>query len=254
MPVDIGILGPISVRAPGVLEPDLVALVTEVIVFLAVHSGGVHRNAVEAAIWPRGTDSQALDAALAAARDWLGTDSIGRPHLAEDAAGRLRLGSRVRVDWHVFRALAGSAGLAAPGSAAEADYLARALDLVRGQLLDGRPPRRYAWLACSELEYEATAQVADTAHRLAAVRLTAGDPAGAMVAARAGLRLAFDDELLWRDLLRAAQAAGPPDLVRAVVDELCARTALDEVLPRMAPETEALIDEILPSWRSSVSG
>jgi hypothetical protein len=36
------------------------------------------------------------------------------------------------------------------------------------------------------------------------------------------------------------------------VAEVCARTALDEVLPRMAPETEALIDELLPSWRSSV--
>ncbi len=251
MPVEITILGPVSVRAPGVLEPDLVGLVTEVVVFLAVHPGGVHRNAVEAAIWPRGTDGQALDAALAAARDWLGADSIGRPHLAEDAAGRLRLGSGVRVDWHVFRALAGSAGLAPPGSPAEAGYLAQALGLVRGQLLDGHPPRRYGWLATSELEYEAPAQVADAAHRLAAVRLAAGDSQGAMDAARAGLRLAFDDELLWRDLLRAAQAAGRPDLVRAVVDELCARTALDEVLPQMAPETEALIDEILPSWRSA---
>ena len=253
MPVDIGILGPISVRAPGVLEPDLAGLVTEVVVFLAMHSGGVHRNAVEAAIWPRGTDSRALDAALAAARDWLGTDSIGRPHLAEDAAGRLRLGSGVRVDWHVFRALAGRAGLAPPGSPAEAGYLARALDLVRGQLLDGRPPGRYAWLATGDLEYEAAAQVADAAHRLAAVRLAAGDPEGAMDAARSGLGLAFDDELLWRDLLRAAQAAGQPDLVRDVVGELCARTALDEVLPQMAPETEALIDEILPSWRSAMS-
>ena len=42
-------------------------------------------------------------------------------------------------------------------------------------------------------------------------------------------------------------------LLRSVVDEVCARTALDEVLPRMAPETEALIDEICPSWRASVA-
>ena len=58
MPVEVTILGPVSVRAPGVLEPDLVGLVTEVVVFLAVHPGGVHRNAVEAAIWPRGSDSR----------------------------------------------------------------------------------------------------------------------------------------------------------------------------------------------------
>ncbi len=74
-----------------------------------------------------------------------------------------------------------------------------------------------------------------------------------MDAARAGLRLAFADELLWRDLLLAAHATGDEHLLRSVVDEVCARTALDEVLPRMAPETEALIDEICPSWRASVA-
>jgi hypothetical protein len=74
-----------------------------------------------------------------------------------------------------------------------------------------------------------------------------------MEAARTGLRLAFNDELLWRDLLRGAQATGQQQVIRSVVDEVCARTALDEVLPRMAPETESLIDEILPTWRSSVS-
>jgi hypothetical protein len=42
-------------------------------------------------------------------------------------------------------------------------------------------------------------------------------------------------------------------VLRDVVAEVSARAALDEVLPRMAPETEALIDEILPSWRSSVA-
>ena len=154
----------------------------------------------------------------------------------------------------MFRALAGQrrAGPAGQPGRGRATWPRRST-WCAGQLLDGQPPGGYAWLATDELEYEAPAQVADAAHRLAAVRLAAGDAEGAMDAARAGLRLAFDDELLWRDLLRAAQAGGRQDLVRAVVGELCARTALDEVLPQMAPETEALIDEILPSWRSGVS-
>jgi hypothetical protein len=42
-------------------------------------------------------------------------------------------------------------------------------------------------------------------------------------------------------------------VLRAVVDEIRARTQLDEVLPKIAPETESLIDELLPSWRSSVA-
>lgn len=74
-----------------------------------------------------------------------------------------------------------------------------------------------------------------------------------MDAARAGLRLAFDDEMLWRDLLRGAAATGQEQTLRAVVGEVSARAALDEVMARMAPETEALIDELLPSWRSSAA-
>ncbi len=237
----------------GAIEPDRVALATELVVYLAVHPGGVHPNVLSAALWPRGVAAEVRDAAVARATEWLGTDSIGRPHLAADASGRLRLGSGVRVDWQVFRALAGHAERATPGSAEEAYDLGRALDLVQGQLLEDRPPGRYAWLATDELEYEVTARVADTAHRLAGLRLAGGDPEGAMAAARAGLRLASPR----RTALARSAPGGAPDragqhLLRAVVEELCARTALDEVLPRMAPETEALIDELYPAWRSSV--
>jgi hypothetical protein len=37
-----------------------------------------------------------------------------------------------------------------------------------------------------------------------------------------------------------------------VVEEVCARTALDGVFLRMAPQTESLIDDLYPSWRSTV--
>jgi hypothetical protein len=85
------------------------------------------------------------------------------------------------------------------------------------------------------------------------VRLEAGEPDAAMDAARAGLRLAFNDEMGWRDLLTAAHATGQEHVLRGVVSEISARVALDEVMPRMAPETEALIDELLPSWRTSAA-
>ncbi len=231
------------------IEPYRLGLATELVAFLATHPGGVHPNVLAAAIWPRGVTREVRDAALARARDWLGTDDIGRPHLATDASGRLRLGSQVRVDWQVFCALTARA---AGGGRDEEAALEQALSLVNGPFMDGREPGRYAWLAGDGLEYEAAARVADATHRLGQLRLAQGDPDGAMDAARAGLRLAFDDELLWRDLLTAAHATGQEHLLRAAVAEVCARTALDEVLPRMAPETEALIDELLPSWRSSV--
>ena len=170
-------------------------------------------------------------------------------HLATDASGRLRLGSQVRVDWQVFCALMARA---ADGGRDEETALEQALSLVTGPFMDGREPGRYAWLASDGLEYEVAARVADAAHRLSQLRLAQGDPGGAMDAARAGLRLAFDDELLWRDLLTGAHATGQEQLLRAAVAEVCARAALGDVLPQMAPETEALIDELLPSWRSSV--
>jgi hypothetical protein len=252
MPVEITMLGEVAVRAPGVIEPDRVALVSELVLYLAAHPDGVHPTVLSGAIWPRGASSEVREAALSRAQEWLGEDEAGRPHLYTDSAGRLRLGEGVRVDWQVFRALAGLAQQAQT-SAEEESCLSRALDLVSGQLMCGRDDGRYGWLATDDLEYEVTARVADTAHQLVTLRMGGGDGPGAMDAARAGLRLAFADEMLWRDLLLAAHATGDEHLVREVVDEVCARTALDEVLPRMAPETEALIDEICPSWRSSVA-
>ncbi|MBV9383920.1 MAG: hypothetical protein JO242_25055, partial [Streptosporangiaceae bacterium] len=255
--VEVGLLGTAVVAAPGPVEPQRLPLATELVVYLAAHADGVNLNVLTGALWPRGVPAEVRDAALARVKDWLGTDESGAPNLLTDPAGRLRLGPGVRVDWQVFRALVARAAQAAgsaPGLARdEARYLEQALSLVRGQVLDGRDPGRYVWLSTDSFVYEVTALVADAAHRLSALRLAAGDAQAAMDAARAGLRLAFDDEMLWRDLLLGAAATGQEHVLRAAVGEISARTALDEVMPRMAPETEALIDELLPSWRTSAA-
>ena len=255
MPVEIGLLGPVTIDAPGPVDGPRQPLSTELVVYLATHPGGVHPNVLTGAIWPRGVPPEVRDAALDRVQAWLGADEMGRPNLATDAGGRLRLGSQVRVDWLVFRALLAQAGHAAESGDTdeEAAALDRALGLVRGQILDGRDPSRYAWLGTDSFTYEATALIADAAHRLSALRLMAGDAEGAMAAARAGLRLAFNDEMLWRGLLLGASATGQEHVLRAVVGEVSARAELDEVMPRMAPETEALIDELLPSWRTSAA-
>ena len=218
----------------------------------------MHPNVLTGAVWPRGVTGEVRDAALSRVHAWLGTDEAGQPNLLTDASGRLRLGPGARVDWQVFRALFARASRAAAANAAndpvaEAESLQQALALVAGQFLDGRDPSRYAWLATDDIEYEVTAAVADAAHRLATLRLAAGEPDEAMEAARAGLRLAFNDEMLWRDLLTAAHTTGQEHVLRGVVSEISARVTLDEVMPRMAPETEALIDELLPSWRTSAA-
>ena len=250
--VEVGLLGPAIVSAPGPVEPDRLAQATELVAYLAAHPAGVHMNVLSGALWPRGVTQEVRDAAVARVRRWLGTDHAGQANLVTDPDGRLHLGPDVRVDWRVFRGFIARASQGADAATA-AECLQQALNLVRGQVLDGRDPARYGWLSAADFGYEVTALVADTAHSLSALRLTWGDAVGAMDAARAGLRLAFDDEMLWRDLLRGAHATGQEPVLRAVVDEVSARAALDEVMSRMAPETEALIDELLPSWRSSAA-
>jgi hypothetical protein len=74
-----------------------------------------------------------------------------------------------------------------------------------------------------------------------------------VAAARAGLRGAPDEEGLWRDLLRATHATGDTAKLRAVVGELEGRVAADPALEELHAETEALIDELLPSWRLSLA-
>jgi hypothetical protein len=251
-PVEIAVLGPVTVTAPGPIEPARRAFATELVVYVATHPEGVHPAVLTAALWPRGAPSEVAEAAIGRVREWLGTDDVGRPHLGADVSGRLRLGSQVRVDWQVMRAHIARA-IRAPGDAARDEQLAQALTLVRGQLLEGHDRSRYTWLATDGFEAEVTAWVADTAHQLARMRLAAGDAQGAMEAARGGLKLAGGDETLWRDLLRAAHATGWEHVLRDVVREISARVAIDPVLPRMAPETEALIDELMPLWRHCIA-
>ena len=256
MPAEVTLLGPVSVRATGEIEPGMLPLATEIVVYLATHPAGVHANVLARAIWPQGVADETRDAVLDEVAYWLGTDGIGRPHLAADASGRLRLGSGVKVDWHVFLTLVAQAGQAAGpggkgshgGHAAEEAKLAQALSLVDGHFLAGCGPGGYSWIVTDGLEYEVSARVADAAHRLCELRLNDGDSRGAMDAVRTGLRIAPDDELLWRDLLTAAHATGQENMLYAAAGEIWTRASMDGP-PELTTETEALLDELLPTWR-----
>lgn len=248
--VDLRILGPVEVVASGVLEEGRRAACTEMLVYLALHREAVHPTVLGGAVWPRGVSATVRDSAVARLRDWLGRDASGGPNLVVDTDGRLRLGPGVRTDWDVLRTLVRLADADASG---EESYLDQALALVRGPLLAGQPPSRYAWLAGTDIEDEVPARLADIAHRLVELRLAAGNPAGAIAAARAALVGAPEDELLWRDLLRAVAATHDVPRLRALVGELQARVDAHPFMEEMPPETEALVDELLPSWRLSVA-
>lgn len=256
-PAGVTLLGPVCVRALGDIEASMVPLATQIVVYLAAHPGGAYPNALAQAIWPQGVAEEIRDGVLAAVARWLGADGIGRPHLAADASGRLRLGAGVTVDWHVFLTLVAQAAGAAGGKSGhtrEEAKLAQALSLVSGQFLAGMGPAGYPWFITEGLACEVTARVADAARRLCELRLAAGDPRGALDAVRTGLRIARHDELLWRDLLTAAHATGQENLVYATPGEVWARACPDGPPPGMAPETEALLDEVLRTWRRTLAG
>lgn len=242
--VEVRVLGTVEVLAPGPLEEERLPLCSELVAYLATHPGGVHPRVLAGALWPRGVEASVRDSAIDRVKDWLGTDSADRPNLFADAEGRLHLGPEVRVDWLIVRELV---RLSRTDPSAEAVHLDHALGLVRGPLLHGRPPGRYLWLAGDELAYEAVARVSDAARRLTQLRLAAGDAAGAVTAAQAGLRMSEEDEALWRELLRAAHATGDVDTLHHWVAALRRRVASSRYQGRLVPETEALIEELLPA-------
>ncbi|MEW9546992.1 BTAD domain-containing putative transcriptional regulator [Nonomuraea sp. NPDC050783] len=242
--VEIRMLGPAEVLGLRPLEEGRMALAAELLVYLATHPGGVHPVVLGGVLWPRGVQDLVRDATIARVAEWLGPD-----HLLADEAGRLRLGPGVRTDWMVFRELVRRSH---GDPSARPVLLEKALGLVRGPLLAGRPPGRYAWLAAEDLEYDVTAEVADAAHQLCEIRLAQGQPDAAVAAVRQALLLAADDEGLWRDLLRATHATQDNVRLRAVVEGLTRRAAAHPYGGGLAPETEALIEELLPTWRIHV--
>ena len=246
MPVEITSLGPVAVTAPGEVEAQRRDLLTELIVYLAVHPEGIHPNVLSAALWPRGVSDEVRDSTLAAAARWLGVDATGEPRLKIASDGRWQLGrSGVRFDWDVFRALANRA---AHGKDPVGD-LELALTRISGPAWSDLPAGRYGWLAYETVEADARVAGVAVARRLAALAADAGDPMRARNALLTGLRLAPASEPIWRDALHlASRFAGAAD-VRAVADDMYAALARYGSPRGPEPETDALVDELLPGYR-----
>ncbi|GEL98897.1 LysM peptidoglycan-binding domain-containing protein [Cellulomonas terrae] len=250
--VRVLVLGEPRVETSRAIEDSRRALATELVVYLALHPEGAHANVLAAALWPKGVTTEVRESLFARTAEWLGTDADGRPNLVRGADGHVSLGSDVVVDWDVVRSLLARARQAAnPG--AERSDLAAALRLARGAVLSARPAGRYSWLARVRLERASQALLVDTVHRLVVLCRDGDDPAGAQSVAWTGLRLAPTEELLWRDLVRAAAALGGGDAVRPVARDLEA-TLRAAGAPTVSPATRALLEELAPGSDDAVLG
>lgn len=226
--IEVAVLGPVEIR--GAARPLTRAWATELVVYLALHPSGATNDTWVTALWPeRRMAPSSIHSTVSVARRALGASREGTDHLPR-SHGRLALSSTVRSDWARFQELATSD---------EPERWQAALSVVRGRPFDGLRSTDWTILDGTLPAIEST--VVDLAGRLSGVRLRAGDSRGAEWAARQGLLVCPYDERLYRMLLRAADAAGNPGGVEAVMAELV-RVVADEIEPieSVHPSTLAL--------------
>jgi DNA-binding SARP family transcriptional activator len=195
----IGLLGSLTVNGhAGALVPAQ----SQLIVALALNRNGLSNRQLRSLLsadagYPKPADS--LRQLIARTRRALGRTSDGRQWIEHLGHGTYALHPDARVDCHEFEALT-AAGIASE----DAGLLAEAIDLVRGRPFTGC---YYWWLEPAIVE-SVTARIVASAETLARLRLTNGDPAAAVRAARVGLAADASAEQLWRIVMRAEHAAG----------------------------------------------
>lgn len=250
--VRIGVLGEVTVTAPGEVGAHRREFLTELACFLALHPDGVHANRISAALWPRGVDDSLRDGVLRQLSDWLGATADGSPVLVGDnGVWRLAAGA-VDLDWTAFRNAVNLAG-AETDAGARRTHLRRALGLVRGPAFAGVPAGRYIWLESEPIEADIMLAVILTARALAESDAAAGDVASARDALARGLALAPASEELWRSRLQLEAQHGSSEDVRAVADAMYASIAAEGSPFGASAQTDALVDELLPGYRAAVA-
>ncbi|MET0819740.1 MAG: hypothetical protein ABWY58_02155 [Aeromicrobium sp.] len=246
----VRILGPVEVSAPGEVDPDRRELLTELACFLAIHPTGVHANRVSAALWPRGVEPEVRDTALGQLSTWLGTTSDGGPVLQQQLGIWSFAPGAVDLDWTSFR---DALNRASDDGARRETHLRAALDLVEGPAFDGIPSSRYGWLAATTLESDIAMAVNLTVLAAAEAAAVRDDEDAARAALARGLRMSPASEELWRSRLRLESHVGSRDDLEAAVGEMYAAIAEHGSPIGSAAETDALVDELLPGYRTRVA-
>ncbi|WP_030860747.1 BTAD domain-containing putative transcriptional regulator [Streptomyces sp. NRRL S-37] len=245
------LVGPYEIIGLDTPDGERSALLHEALALLLLHREGVHPRVLSSALWPRGVTDDVREALVERLRAWLGTDPDGTPRLGTDSTGRLTLAKSVVSDLDVLRSLYHEAtqGKGVDSRAVRGRLLTDALVLVRGPLLADRPEGRYRWLTHEIVDAQLPLLVADTGLALCAFHLEKNRAEKAIEALNAALRTAPADERLWNELLRATHALDDPARLTALAADLVGRAGARGLPPR----TEALLDELLPTWRDTAA-
>ena len=250
------LLGPFEVVGIDAPPAERSPLLHEALALLLLHREGVHPRVLASALWPRGVTEDVRDALIARLRDWLGTDPDGGERLTLDSTGRIVLNTSVVSDWDVLQTLHHEAteGRAAGDRAARRRLLTDALSLARGRLFADRAPGRYGWLGHEIVDAQHPVLVAEIALALSALHMEANKPKAAVAAVETGMAVAPEDERLWIEYLRATHATGDPGRLEAAANALIDRNhAANGTARGLPPRVEALLDELLPTWRGTIA-
>ncbi|MDT0394585.1 MULTISPECIES: BTAD domain-containing putative transcriptional regulator [Streptomyces] len=245
------LVGPYEIIGLDTPDGERSALLHEALALLLLHREGVHPRVLSSALWPRGVTDDVREALVERLRAWLGTDPDGTPRLGTDTTGRLTLAKSVVSDLDVLRSLYHEAtqGKGVDSRAVRGRLLTDALVLVRGPLLADRAEGRYRWLTHEIVDAQLPLLVADTGLALSEFHMEKNRAEKAIEALNAALRTAPADERLWNELLRATHSLDDHGRLTALAADLVGRAGARGLPPR----TEALLDELLPTWRDAVA-
>jgi nucleoid-associated protein YgaU/DNA-binding SARP family transcriptional activator len=210
--LEVRVLGPVEVVGAGEFTS---VKAEELVVYLALHRHAADADSLQEALWPGKKPSAGrLHTAVWRARQAIGNDAEGQPHLPNAKHGRYQLSAQVGLDLqrfnnHISRAKAN------PDTAVQ--ELRAALGLVRGRPLSATSAE-YAWVTYDLHAIEQ--QISDAAHQLAELHLERDEAEQARWSAERGLLADPYCELLHRDLMLAAATTGNLGEVRSIMGNL----------------------------------
>jgi hypothetical protein len=244
--VEVRILGPVDVigsdrTVEGGRPLDLIA-------YLALHPEGADGDRLRTVLWP--PDRPGPAAKTFANVISLTRGQIGARHFPQATTEIYRLAATVTTDLARFKALIAHAEH--QGRTKAIGTLRSALSLVRGQPFAAA--QGFHWVHPEGHQARIEALVVDTAHRMVELCLAAGDPSGADWAAHQGLLASPGNEILYRDRMLAADAAGNPTGVHTAMAELCDVLEADDPTDSVHPDTLALYEELVNKWSKRATG
>ncbi|GAA4283229.1 hypothetical protein GCM10022261_07600 [Brevibacterium daeguense] len=243
--VIIRMLGPVTVEAPGPVDPHQRPLLTELVVAAALHPEGLHDAVLRSIVWPRGVTEDVVQSSIAAAQAWLGREEDGRERLRTREDGMWELSADVINEWALLSAVAHTGY----GTLEEIELFGLTLDRATGEVMAVPEGSGFSWMAFHAARRDARVLITTMAEHAAAVSVREGRTPAAIWFLRQGITLVPTAETLWRELLRLTGGHDP-----AALDDVAAslfRTLKLHGVHQPEPETDALVAQLVPHRKSA---